>query len=346
LRGETEINLLIATDVLSEGLNLQDCDKMINYDLHWNPVRLIQRFGRIDRIGSENLEVWGYNFLPETGIEKNLGLKQTLHNRIQEIHDTIGEDAQILDKTEQLNEEAMYAIYEKRGDQLGLFEEEESEMLDLNEAEEILRQLKKENPAEYERISNLRDGIRTVKNTISTKGTFVFCKSGNYKQLFLADLEGRIVSRDLPKILGSLKSNEREEGGKVPKEHNKIIMDIKKAFDEEVKQRTIERDQSISLTHAQRYIIRELRVLFQASQDEDEKAQINILEKAFRLSQTSAVNRELNLFRRNGVSGKPLLKSLSRLYHQHNIQERIDTLNELENRSKEIPRIVCSEALR
>jgi len=174
---------------------------MINYDLHWNPVRLIQRFGRIDRIGSENLEVWGYNFLPETGIEKNLGLKQTLHNRIQEIHDTIGEDAQILDKTEQLNEEAMYAIYERRGDQLGLFEEEESEMLDLNEAEEILRQLKKENPAEYERISNLRDGIRTAKNTGSTKGTFVFCKSGTYKQLFLIDVEGRIVSRDLPKYL-------------------------------------------------------------------------------------------------------------------------------------------------
>jgi len=122
-------------------------------------------------------------------------------------------------------------------------------------------------------------------------------------------------------------------------------MTVKKAFDEEVKQRTIERDQSISLTHAQRYIIRELRVFFQASQDEDEKAQINILEKAFRLSQTSAVNRELNLFRRNGVSGKPLLKSLSRLYHQYNIQERIDSLDDLENRSKEIPRIVCSEAL-
>jgi superfamily II DNA/RNA helicase len=345
-RGETEINLLIATDVLSEGLNLQDCDKMINYDLHWNPVRLIQRFGRIDRIGSENLEVWGYNFLPETGIEKNLGLKQTLHNRIQEIHDTIGEDAQILDKTEQLNEEAMYAIYEKRGNQLGLFEEEESEMLDLNEAEEILRQLKKENPAEYERISNLRDGIRTAKNTGSTKGTFVFCKAGTYKQLFLTDFEGKIVSRDLPKILGSLKSSEREEGGKISKGHNKIVMNVKKVFDEEVKQRTIERDQSISLTHAQRYIVRELRVFFQASQDEDEKAQINILEKAFRLSLTSAVNRELNLFRRNGVSGKPLLKALSRLYHQHNIQERIDSLDELENRSKEIPRIVCSEALR
>ena len=106
---------LVATDVLAEGLNLQDCDNVINYDLHWNPVRLIQRFGRIDRIGTEHDVDYGFNFLPETGLERNLGLRPKLRNRIQEIHDTIGEDAAILDEGEQLNESAMYAIYEKKG---------------------------------------------------------------------------------------------------------------------------------------------------------------------------------------------------------------------------------------
>ena len=71
---ENELNTLIATDVLAEGLNLQDCGMLINYDLHWNPVRLIQRFGRIDRIGSEFDKIYGFNFLPELGIERNLGL--------------------------------------------------------------------------------------------------------------------------------------------------------------------------------------------------------------------------------------------------------------------------------
>jgi hypothetical protein len=89
--GEKELNTVVATDVLSEGLNLQDCNKIINYDLHWNPVRLIQRFGRIDRIGSDFDKVYGFNFLPETGLDRNLGLRQKLHNRVQEIHDTIGE---------------------------------------------------------------------------------------------------------------------------------------------------------------------------------------------------------------------------------------------------------------
>lgn len=343
-KGEVEIRLLIATDVLSEGLNLQDGHKMINYDLHWNPVRLIQRFGRIDRIGSENEVVWGYNFLPETELERTLGLQAALHNRIQEIHDTIGEDAQILDKTEQLNEEAMYAIYEKKTDQLSLFEEEGEGSLDLNEAEEIMRQLRRENPAEFERIEQLSDGIRTGKIS-STGGGFVFCKSGTYKQLFLVDAENKIVSRDIPKILGLIKAGDRESGKPLPKDHNIMVMKVKRAFDEEVKQRSAERDQSLSLTHAQRYVIRELRVFFQSTEDEDMKGQINILEKAFRASQTAAVQRELNQLRRNGVMGKVLLKSLTRIYHQHKVQQRVDASGPLDSSSDSIPQIVCSEGL-
>jgi len=83
-RGESELFTVIATDVLAEGLNLQDADKIVNYDLHWNPVRLIQRFGRIDRIGAEHDIVYAFNFLPELGLERNLRLKQVLGNRIQE----------------------------------------------------------------------------------------------------------------------------------------------------------------------------------------------------------------------------------------------------------------------
>jgi superfamily II DNA/RNA helicase len=112
--GESELTTLVATDVLAEGLNLQDCNKIVNYDFHWNPVRLIQRFGRIDRIGTVHDVVHGFNFLPEAGMDTHLPLKDRLRERIQEIHDTIGEDSAILDRTEQLNSEAMYAIYDKK----------------------------------------------------------------------------------------------------------------------------------------------------------------------------------------------------------------------------------------
>jgi superfamily II DNA/RNA helicase len=341
-KGEVEIQTLVATDVLAEGLNLQDCDKVINYDLHWNPVRLIQRFGRIDRIGTEYEVIWGYNFLPETELDKTLGLREKLRNRIQEIHDTIGEDAAILDKTEQLNEEAMYAIYEKRGDQLTLFEEEE-DILDINEAEEILRQLRSENPGEFERIASLRDGVRTAKAS-EQKGVFVFCQAGRYQQLILADEDGKIITRDIPKIIGMLKCGEAEKGLPLPKTYNKKIMKIKKLFDEEVKHRAAEREQTISLTQGQRYVLRELRLVFGRTENDDLKAQLNILEKAFRFPVTVAVNGELNLLRRNGVMGDHLIKTLTRIYHQHNLRDQIDRrstgITEIV-----VPQITCSEAL-
>lgn len=341
--GESELFTVVATDVLAEGLNLQDCDKIMNYDLHWNPVRLIQRFGRIDRIGSDHDVVYGFNFLPETGIEKNLGLREKLRNRIQEIHDTIGEDSAILDRTEQINEEAMYAIYEKKGSNLSLFEDEEGELVDLNEAEEILRQMRKDNPAEYARIATLRDGIRAAMPS-THKGVFVFCQAGRYQQLFLVDNKGEVVSRDIPKVLAAIKCGPRMAGVPLPKDYNAAVMRVKRQFAEEVKHRQAEREHTLSLTHGQRYVLRELRVLFGVTSDEDTKAQINVLERAFRGPITAAINRELNAIRRNGVAGAQLMKNLVRLYHQHNMRDWLDRRSvELEDHP--IPKIVCSEGL-
>jgi len=338
--GETELSTLIATDVLAEGLNLQDCDKLINYDLHWNPVRLIQRFGRIDRIGSEHDTIYGFNFLPEVGIERNLGLREKLRNRIQEIHDTIGEDAAVLDKGEQLNEEAMYAIYEKRGGQLSLFEEEE-EFLDLNEAEEIMRQLKSENPDEYARIANLRDGIRTAKPS-THRGLFTFCQAGNYRQLMLVDQDGNIVSRDIPRILGSIKCSPETPGGCLPEGTNQAIERTKRVFAKEAQQRQAEREHTLSLSQAQRYVLRELRVLFADAADGETREQISRLERAFRGPVTKAVNRELNLLRSNAIIGHDLLRSLGRVYHQHDMRSWTDQ-RRLRDDNDSAPKVICSE---
>lgn len=77
-----EIDLLIATDCISEGQNLQDCDLLINYDIHWNPVRIIQRFGRIDRIGSRNDEVRLVNFWPVADLDRYLNVKHRVEARM------------------------------------------------------------------------------------------------------------------------------------------------------------------------------------------------------------------------------------------------------------------------
>ena len=342
-RGESELSTLIATDVLAEGLNLQDGNIIINYDLHWNPVRLIQRFGRIDRIGSEHDVIYGFNFLPETGIERNLGLREILRFRIQEIHDSIGEDAAILDESEQLNETAMYAIYEGQGDQLSLFDDDK-ELMNLNEAEEFLRQLQRDDPGEFERIAKLRDGIRAAVPRDS-KGTYLFCQAGRYQQLFLLNETGEIISRDIPRILTTIKCEPDLLGGRLPADYNETVMRVKQLFAQEVRARQAERRHKLSLSRAQHYVLRELQLLFAEASDEDLQAQINLLERAFRGSITDALNRELNLLRRNGVTSNALLRNLSQLYRQHNMKEWNSRQQVTEYQNEDLPKIVCSAAL-
>jgi len=77
-----EIDILIGTDCISEGQNLQDCDYLVNYDIHWNPVRIIQRFGRIDRIGSTNERIQLVNFWPDISLDEYINLKERVENRM------------------------------------------------------------------------------------------------------------------------------------------------------------------------------------------------------------------------------------------------------------------------
>ena len=78
-----EIDILIATDCISEGQNLQDCDYCVNYDIHWNPVRIIQRFGRIDRIGSHNAQIQLVNFWPDLDLDEYINLKARVETRMK-----------------------------------------------------------------------------------------------------------------------------------------------------------------------------------------------------------------------------------------------------------------------
>ena len=96
--GEKEIDFLIATDKLSEGQNLQDCGKIVNYDLHWNPVRMIQRNGRVNRLGSLHEEIFIYNFRPTEQLEGYLQLVSKLQTKINLIRYTVGSDQSVLDE--------------------------------------------------------------------------------------------------------------------------------------------------------------------------------------------------------------------------------------------------------
>ena len=96
----TSIDVLIATDCISEGQNLQDCDYLINYDIHWNPVRIIQRFGRVDRIGSKNSVIQLVNFWPDVTLDEYIDLKAKVETRMKIVNMTATGDDNILSNEE------------------------------------------------------------------------------------------------------------------------------------------------------------------------------------------------------------------------------------------------------
>ncbi|WP_225983593.1 MULTISPECIES: helicase-related protein [Bacillaceae] len=92
-----EIDILFATDCISEGQNLQDCDYLINYDIHWNPVRVIQRFGRIDRIGSTNTQIQLVNFWPNMELDEYINLEERVKGRMKILNTSASGEEDILD---------------------------------------------------------------------------------------------------------------------------------------------------------------------------------------------------------------------------------------------------------
>ena len=101
---DKEIDVLVATDCISEGQNLQDCDTLINYDIHWNPVRIIQRFGRIDRIGSRNKDIQLINFWPQLSLDDYIRLKQRVETKMYMVDATAtGEDNVLTNESSDLD---------------------------------------------------------------------------------------------------------------------------------------------------------------------------------------------------------------------------------------------------
>jgi len=112
---EDDIKILISTDVLAEGVNLHRSFSVINYDLPWNPTKVLQRVGRVNRVGTENKEIHIYNFFPTAESDEHLGLEDNIKSKIQAFHDTLGEDARYLTDEEVVSSHELFGdtLYKK-----------------------------------------------------------------------------------------------------------------------------------------------------------------------------------------------------------------------------------------
>lgn len=155
---QNEIRVLVATDVLSEGQNLQDAHVVVSYDLPWAIIRLIQRVGRVDRIGQESQVIYCYSFLPADGVEKLIRLRARLRERLRENAEVVGTDERFFD--DDRNDAAVADLYNEKA---GILDEDEGEIDLASRAFEVWNRATKDDPTLRRMVETLPDVVYSTK---------------------------------------------------------------------------------------------------------------------------------------------------------------------------------------
>ena len=335
-----EISLLIATDVLSEGINLQAGQVIINYDFHWNPIRLIQRAGRVDRIGSKNEFITVHNFLLAEEMKQDFKLEDYVDAKINNIQKIIGEDYKILKEDEQINTKDIYAIYREEE---SILDKEEVNPLEPSKFEKILQDLKVNKPEFWEEIKLIPDGIRSSDEVESGGTLLLACESGTetsgkIRKYYLINPSKEIKEIGIAQVLEILESDD-EMIHSTPSNFGDIIAIGWKKFVEDTEQIRA-RASSVRLGTAQRWILRALIRMDNLKEFSDKKDMIETLRKAYSIPILKGkLNKELLKINKSDMSDSEIMQHLSQLYLNYNLQNQIRQ-NEEENKS---PRILYNK---
>lgn len=186
-----DIDILITTDVLAEGVNLHRSNILVNYDLPWNPTRVLQRVGRVNRVGSSFAEYFVYNCFPTSVSNDHLHLEENIISKIQAFHDTLGEDAKYLSEDEEIESHELSGrganFYKRLNDKNGFNDEDEnaeSELKYLN----IIRDVRDKDPALFDKIKRLPKKARTASVSKKMPNALIsFFRRGALKKFVYSD---------------------------------------------------------------------------------------------------------------------------------------------------------------
>ena len=209
-----DISLLISTEILSEGVNLHRSNVVVNYDLPWNPTRVIQRVGRVNRVDTKFDDIYIYNFFPTVQSNDVMKLEEAAIGKIQSFHDMLGEDSAYLTDGEEVGS---YELFNRVNSKRVIGgEDEELEDSELKYLMEI-RAIRDKNPDLFEKIKYLPKKARSVKKyTVEEDTVLTFFRKGNLRKVFITDSKS---TRELDffqtaNILKSVPEEKREKPGK------------------------------------------------------------------------------------------------------------------------------------
>ena len=316
LPAKEQTRILIATDVLSQGQNLQDCGRMLNYDLHWNPVNIIQRYGRIDRVTTEHQVIHLHNMLPDAGVERQIDLTGKLSERVQSFHDFIGLDDAILQQTEAVNRESIYAIYDGK---LPEESDRQASVAMAQEANATLNRIRRENPELWNKLLNMPDGLRAAINhpeRPDPDSTLVLLRAGSLKQGYASSAAGKVAPLAHHELATRAACLPDTPAVALPPDTNQRIANAVNALaaarSQPVPPEVRRRDRQVA-----RYIDRELGQLRLDYKDDDSALRrIESLRSRFTAELPSGVNDQIKALMQQKVSGNDFRQALAAMQSQ------------------------------
>jgi superfamily II DNA/RNA helicase len=223
---KNDIRILVSTEILSEGVNLNRSNVVINYDIPWNPIRMMQRVGRINRV-AKNLpydNIFTYNFFPAGPINDQISLKEAAEVKIQSFIEMLGNDAKLLTDEEVKSHDLFRRLNSKEV----LMGEEETDDPELEWLIK-LRELRDNDKDLFEKIKKLPKKSRTARKT-TEKGVVTFFRKGKLRKIYL-NKNSKINELDFREAVKILKAEKTEKRIQIPEEFFKLLEENKKEFD-------------------------------------------------------------------------------------------------------------------
>jgi len=351
---EKEIEILATTDVMSEGINLQDANCVINYDIHWNPLKLIQRIGRVDRLGSEHDAIYVFNFLPEKELEDDLHIVEKVEARIKEINDVFGMDSKLLKEDESPNLSYMTKIYEEDIDEVEDFERKILIGEDpITDSLNLLKKLMQKDPELIAKIKEL-DGIRSAKEwNEKFDGIFVLCKAGNYLTPYIINFEEKVAPKletSIPEyILKQIKSEPEDKATNIDKKLFRLnYTRACKIAIEEFKKDIRERKKIVQpkKSTARRYIERQLRVYSEEIEDKDLKNTVNYYWKIIHSTNIDPALNEFKRIEKEKIKRIEVYRAVESIIQKYNLEDKWKNKKEWQKTFDEPIHILCGMYLK
>lgn len=309
---ENRYDILIATDVLAEGINLHRSNVIINYDLPWNPTKIMQRIGRINRVGTKFDKIYVFNFFPTSKTDEHLSLRDNILNKIQSFHNTLGEDFKYLSDDEEIDS---YGLYDRLMASLDN-EEEDNGDTEL-EYLSLIRQIRDEDEELYLKIKNLPKKSKCARNyedTYIENSTISFLKKGDLKRIYITNSSLDNKELNFFDAVKYFKCEPSEETKKINYEFYQLLAVNKETFSKNLEIKRYDEPKKSGKNREIFKVIEALRDYPKFSEAEEEK-----LNKIIEIFEVGKISKNII---------KEILNECKKVYETQNYHKILQTLYE------------------